>query len=61
MRVKIEVTMDNAAFESDPGIELGRILRQAVRMMENEGVQACANSSLYDINGNKVGYVKVLK
>lgn len=56
MKVKIEICCDNAAFEVDPATEVKRILdRLTLRLMVN-GLEPC---SLADVNGNKVGTLKV--
>ncbi len=51
MTFKMEVDMDNAAFEERPASELGRLLRQAARKIE----QGADGGKLMDINGNSVG------
>jgi hypothetical protein len=48
MKCKIEVDMDNAAFEDDPKDELAVILRKAID--DNFRFH-----KLYDVNGNMVG------
>lgn len=58
MKAKIEITIDNAAFE-DMGhaSELGRILRDLAHGIENNG--ETGPCSLLDVNGNKVGSFKI--
>lgn len=61
MTLKIEIEMDNAAFEEDPQGEPARILRHAANVIGagNMGMVAEANMNLRDINGNKVGQAEV--
>lgn len=49
----MKVNMDGAAFD-DPG-ELVRILRQTADVLEDIGEAAGAGSTVFDINGNRVG------
>ena len=51
MSVKIEITTDNAAFGSDPGYEVARILRE----LANQIALGSEYRVLMDINGNRVG------
>lgn len=51
MKAKIEIVMDNAAFNDEPATELARILRELAEEIEN-GQGSC---QLRDINGNAVG------
>ena len=51
---RIELNTDNAAFGDEPEYEVGRILRQLARSVEQDGL---TNQSLYDYNGNSVGEV----
>lgn len=56
MRLIIEIEMDNAAFEDDPGAEVVRILRTVPQKVDWRG----ANSAkLRDSNGNTVGFARV--
>lgn len=57
MKAKIEIKMDNAAFQDDDrgGNELARILREVADMAES-GCRSCA---IYDVNGSKVGKLVV--
>lgn len=58
MKIKIEIAMDNAAFEDAPLIELARLLREVVK---DPMLEVAIKSRLYfdglirDANGNKVG------
>lgn len=51
MKLKLEINMDNAAFDHDAGHEAARILTDAVKAV----AMGCIRSSLFDINGNVVG------
>ena len=51
MKLKIEICMDNAAFEGDAGYEAADIIRAAAKAVQ----QGCIRSSLFDSNGNVVG------
>lgn len=53
---RIVLHTDNAAFGDEPEYEVGRILRQLVRSIEQEGL---TDKPLYDYNGHKVGEVIV--
>ncbi len=58
MRFKVEITMDNAAFEGDSSVELVRILRGVVkRLLAGESPPF----GLMDTNGNRVGIAVVLR
>lgn len=55
MRLKIEINMDNAAFEIYPEREINRILKKiSLEIMAEETYGNCM-----DINGNKVGYYEM--
>lgn len=55
--VTIKIETDNAAFEEAFGDEVARILRDLARRFES---QTCIDgTAIRDINGNKVGTVKV--
>ena len=61
MHCKIEIEMDNAAFDW-PSHELARILREASRRAEKlEFTLGQDDWPLRDINGNKVGQVIIEK
>jgi hypothetical protein len=59
MKVKIEITCDNAAFEEE-GLdnEVYRILKSLMDRVSQYGVHA-ADGAIMDINGNKVGKMEV--
>jgi hypothetical protein len=59
MKCKIEITMDNAAFEEDAGMELARILRRLATDAEKHSVHNLDWLSLRDMNGNYVGRVTI--
>lgn len=68
--LKIEIEMGNAAFEGvQREFELSRILRtladrledHGIGMPELNGVGYGAYVSLYDVNGNKVGRMDLVK
>lgn len=65
MKAQIEVQMDNAAFERMPGDELARILREVARRVEHDSLHLHAavrhEYNLFDVNGNKVGFLVVTK
>lgn len=63
MKLKIEITMDNAAFE-DNGAECARILRKLSNDLDDldESVLAPGQEvRLLDVNGNHVGEAKVVR
>jgi hypothetical protein len=58
MKYKLEINLGNAAFHPDPEPELQRILR---KIAEQLGDRSLEDRFIYDVNGNKVGEVKVVK
>ena len=54
-RFQLEIRMDNAAFEEDEGWEVARILRGIAEDIGMDGHIIGRKTSLFDINGNKVG------
>ena len=54
MNAKIQITMNNAAFD-EPATELARILRELADDVE----QGQGAKNLRDINGNKVGSFEI--
>jgi len=61
MKAKIEINLDNDAFQRD-GRELARVLRNVAEDVEacnvtNEGAYIC----IIDINGNKVGDFNIVQ
>ena len=55
MTATLTITMDNAAFEPVPRLEVIRILEQAMIKLSNGGT----SFTLYDSNGNDVGKFEV--
>lgn len=52
----IYIDCDNAAFEPEPGVELGRILTEvAVRLKRDPYLETSTTGKLRDANGNTVG------
>lgn len=62
MKLKITITMDNAAFEGCNGWEVARLLSECLAD-KVRGVQLAPKDhiALIDINGNKVGEAKVTR
>lgn len=69
MKVTIELSLDNAAFDEDPTLELSRIMEtvtgKVARQLQREDGCLCIaaeiDDKLLDINGNTVGFVKLEK
>lgn len=69
MKLKVEIKMDNAAFEARgdapsrwrDGREAARILRDLAGRISLQTLEAGDIESLRDINGNKVGEAKVTR
>lgn len=63
MKLKIEIVMDNAAFEPSSGAEVARILREFSEGVEHSSFKdnIGADMPLRDINGNTVGRAKVAR
>lgn len=57
MKVLIEIDCDNAAFEPDWQDEVSRILKELAYKLRRVGLPEGLN--LHDINGNKVGQMRV--
>lgn len=60
MKLKIEIVMDNAAFEPS-GTEAARILRELADRLDGDQLRAKDLRPLRDINGNRVGEAKVTR
>jgi hypothetical protein len=62
MKLKIEIQMDNSAFDDDNGggFECARILRDLADRIDG-GLAEKTRVALMDINGNKVGEAKVTR
>jgi len=61
MKAVIKINMDNAAFDPEPSIELGRILREVADEVDPWPIKPGSRMILRDINGNTVGELKVSK
>lgn len=62
MKLKIEITMDNAAFGDIQGDEAARILRELCKNQLDGCPLAPGDTiGLWDVNGNKVGLMKVTR
>jgi hypothetical protein len=64
MKLKIEIVMDNAAFEPNSGTEAGRILRNVAKAIDGLTLKPRMNVHgmfLSDANGNIVGKAKVTR
>jgi len=64
MKLKIEIQMDNAAFEPENGTEAARILRNVAKAIDGLTLHPKMNvhgMNLMDINGNAVGTAKVTR
>jgi hypothetical protein len=59
MKMKIEITMDTAAFDPSNGDEAGRILEKVATRIRGENLNQSDGWRLLDLNGNFVGTVKV--
>lgn len=57
MKFKLEVNMDNAAFEENSKEELTRILKETIKSLE----QGFTGLNIRDINGNIVGAFTIVK
>ena len=56
MRYFLELDLDNAAFEDNPGLEVARILREVADRVDGYSFRNPRTvSPLRDINGNRVG------
>jgi hypothetical protein len=55
MKLKIDINMDNAAFEDNAGSECARILRKLADELEDTNAEEGVLGPLFDVNGNKVG------
>ena len=56
MKLGIEINLDNAAFDTYPGDEVGRILKKYAQSIS---VLSDLDKKLRDINGNTVGTAEV--
>jgi hypothetical protein len=60
MKAKIEIRMDNAAFEDSNGSELAIILRDIARRVDTRDMTP-HTMSIRDSNGNTVGSFKIVR
>ena len=58
MKYQIEIKTDNAAFNDYPKLEVARILKDLAGKAE---AGYSLNIPLYDLNGNKVGFCKMIE
>ena len=58
MKFKVEIDTDNSAFADMEGGEIARILRGIAGTVEETSGESFADYavSLFDVNGNKVGF-----
>ena len=61
MKLKIEINLDNAAFDPTGTEEEVRILRGLADHLETRGTTRNWSKPLIDINGNKVGEARVTR
>ena len=62
MKLKIEIRIDNAAFqESENGDEAGAILRNLGERLQGSEWHVGDSCKLLDSNGNTVGFAKVTR
>ena len=59
MKFRLTIKLDNAAFESKAGAEVGRILEQLAGKLDGSDLSNHDCWRLHDINGNAVGEAKV--
>jgi hypothetical protein len=58
----IQIDMNNAAFDDEPMDETSRILRAfCKRITEMEAIEPGDYVSLYDIDGNRVGFAQCVE
>lgn len=55
MTLRIKITMDNAAFDGNQGMECARILREFANGIEDYANLESFEQPLADHNGNQVG------
>lgn len=62
MKAIIQIEMDNTAFDTDPGIELARILNKLARLADNQWDRLIdfGEVKAMDINGNTVGKLEIV-
>ena len=57
MKLTLEFSMENAAFDDNPLEEAARIIREAAGMLDS----GADNGKLRDVNGNAVGFFEIRK
>lgn len=58
-KLNIKLDLNNAAFEDNMGREIARILENIVLNLENRPNLDKGEKILLDVNGNKVGILKI--
>ena len=62
VKLKLEIQMDNAAFDPHPNTEVAAILRDLASKVQNyDELEPGYLRPLHDTNGNKIGYAKVTR
>jgi hypothetical protein len=61
MKLKLEIEMDNAAFEDQQGAEVARILHKLADQLDGNVWLGGLSTRLIDFNGNVVGVAKTTK
>lgn len=63
MKLKIEIEMNNAAFEPRHGAEAARVMREVAEILDADSELSEVGDSftLRDFNGNRVGTAKVTR
>lgn len=59
MKLTIEITCDSSAFAEDPADECARILTTAAKGFFFDGIPLPDERALWDINGNRVGMLRI--
>jgi len=59
MKLTIEFSMDNSAFEDDANTEVETILKFTVKRLANADLGREFSFSVFDTNGNKIGACSV--
>ena len=57
MKLKITLNTDNAAFDDNPHAEMVRIIREAAQDIEADNTLTF--KTLFDLNGNRCGELKI--
>lgn len=61
MKLKIEIELDNAAFEDNGPEEVTRILECLASRLPDPPALTGQELSCHDVNGNWVGYARIVK